>query len=236
MAGSSMNDLLYRASLRVVPPLYVGLSMMWFRTCRLTVRDEHFIHAALEHGAVIVPFWHYSFFYIFYHLRRYPAAVMVSASRDGEYIARIAERLHFQPVRGSSNRLGSQALKNLLGVIRSGGNVGMVADGSQGPPRRLQPGAVFLASKTGAPLIPIVWAAEKYMAFQSWDRTVLPLPFSRIVMRYGKPLTVPGGVRKEGMEEYRRQLEETMNAMYEQVWLEFGRKRHDNGPGWGKAT
>lgn len=231
-----MHDLLYRASLAAVPPLYIGLSRAWFHTCRLTVRDEHCIQAALEHGAVIVPFWHYSLFYLFYHLRQYPAAVMVSASRDGEYIARIAERLHFQPVRGSANRLGSQALRKLLDVIRSGRNVGLVADGSQGPPRRLQAGTVFLAAKTGAPVMPIVWAADRYTAFHSWDRTVLPLPFSRIVMRYGNPLTVPGDLSRAGIEEYRQQLEETMNAMYEQVWLEFGRKRHDNGPGERRAT
>lgn len=225
-----MNDLLYHASLNVAPPLYVALSRMWFSTCRPIVRDEHFIHQALEQGAVIVLFWHYSLFYLLYHLRRYPAAVMVSASRDGEYIARIAERLHYQPVRGSSNRLGSQALKRLLGVIRSGSHVGLVADGSQGPARQLQPGVVYLASKTGAPIMPIVWAADRYSTFHSWDRTVLPLPFSRIVLRYGKPMTVPPDLRKEGMKEYRRRLEGTMNVMYEQVWQEFGRKRHDNDP------
>jgi lysophospholipid acyltransferase (LPLAT)-like uncharacterized protein len=229
-----MGDVLYRASLAVVPPLYVGLSWLWFRTCRVTVRDEQYRRDALKQGAVIVPFWHYSFLYVFYYLRRYPAMVMVSASRDGEYIARIAELLHFQPVRGSSNRQGAQAVRKLLRAMKNGSHLGIVADGSQGPPRQLQPGVVFFAAKTGAPILPIIWAADRYKAFHSWDRTVLPLPFCRIVVRYGKPLLVPPGLGEAEMEEYRRRLERTMNELYEQVWLEFGIERHDDGPGGGR--
>jgi len=229
-----MGDVLYRASLKVVPPLYVWLSRLWFFTCRVTVRDEQYRDEALSQGSVIVPFWHYSFVYILYHLRQYPAMVLVSASRDGEYIARIAERFHFRPVRGSSNRQGVQALRQLLRGMKAGSHLGMVADGSQGPPRRLQPGAVFLASKTGAPLFPVVWAADRYRAFRSWDRTVLPLPFCRIVVRYGKPLLVPPDLDDEGIEEYRLLFEGRMNELYEQAWLEFGIDRHDNGPGGGR--
>jgi lysophospholipid acyltransferase (LPLAT)-like uncharacterized protein len=229
-----MGDVLYRASLALVPLLYVGLSRLWFRTCRVTVHDEQYLQDALKQGAIIVPFWHYSFLYMFYHLRHYSAMVLVSASRDGEYIARIAEHLHFQPVRGSSNRQGAQAVRKLLRTMKAGSHLGIVADGSQGPARRLQPGAVFLAAKTGAPILPIVWAANRYKTFHSWDRTVLPLPFCRVVIRYGEPLIVPSDLEAEGMEEYRQLLERKMNELYEQVWLEFGIKRHDNGPGGGR--
>jgi len=91
-------DLLYRFSLTVVPTLYVGLSRLWFGTCRLTVREAQYIDQAREQGAVIVPFWHYSIFYMLHHLRRYPGVALVSASRDGEFIARIAQRLDLAPV------------------------------------------------------------------------------------------------------------------------------------------
>ena len=226
-----MGDRLYRLSLAVIPLLYVWISRLWFSTCRLTVRDEHYINEARERGAIIVPFWHYSLFYMFYHVRTYPAVALISASRDGEYVARIARRLNFETVRGSSNRQGVQALKKLLKAMKAGKHVGIVADGSQGPPRRLQPGPVYLASKTGAPILPMVWSAEKYKVFKSWDRTVLPMPFSRIVMRYGEPVTVPAGLDSKELEEYRQALEQKMNDLYHQVWAEFGRKQHDNGPG-----
>ncbi|HBI16425.1 MAG TPA: hypothetical protein DDY20_13125 [Desulfobulbaceae bacterium] len=224
-------DLLHRISLAIVPPLYMALSRLWFSTCRLGVRDAHYLDEAMAHGAMIVSFWHYSIFYMFHHMRQFPGVILVSASRDGEYIARVAHLFNFATVRGSSHRQGVQALKGLLRAMKEGRHVGLVADGSQGPARRVQPGPVFLASKTGALLIPMVWAADRCKIFGSWDRTVLPLPFCRIIMRYGRPMHVPNNLDDEGIEQYRLLLEEKMNEMYEQVWQEFGRARHDNGPG-----
>jgi hypothetical protein len=224
-------DILHRLALAIVPPLYVGLSRLLFATCRLTIREAQYIDEAKAQGAIIFSFWHYSFFYIFHHLRRYSGVVLVSASRDGEFIARIAQHLNFATVRGSSHRQGVQALKGLLRAMREGRHVGLVADGSQGPARRAQPGAIYLASKTGAPVLPMVWAADRCKIFGSWDRTVLPLPWSRIIMRYGEPIHVPKNLNDEGIEQYRLLLEEKMNEMYEQVWQECGRARHDDGPG-----
>ena len=226
-----MPDLLYKTSLAILPSLYVWISTLWFSTCRLTIRDEQYIDEAQEQGSVIVPFWHYSLFYMFYHVSRYPAVALVSASRDGEYIARVAEKLGFETVRGSSNRQGTKALKQLLRAMKSGKHVGIVADGSQGPARRVQPGTVYLAAKTGSTVLPMVWSADRCKIFNSWDKTVLPLPFSRIVMRYGEPIKIPSGLNSEGIEEYRGVLEDTMNKLYDQVWAEFNRDSHDNGPG-----
>lgn len=226
-----MADFFYKASLAILPRLYVWLTRLWFATCRCTLRGEQHFEAARKQGAMVVPFWHYSIFYIFHHVRvrRYPAVVLVSASRDGEYIARIAGLLSVGTVRGSSNHQSVRALKRLLRFIRDGRNVGIVADGSQGPARRVQPGVIFLASKTGAPILPMVWAADRYKAFHSWDRTVLPMPFCRIIMRYGEPMNVPPRLKAEGLEEFRLRLERQMNDLYHQVWAECGRARHDRG-------
>lgn len=231
MTANFKQDLGYRLSLAMLPPTYVAISRLWFATCRLAVRDAHYLDEVRAQGAVIVPFWHYSIFYMLHHLRQYPGVALISASRDGEYIARIAQRLDFATVRGSSHRQGVGALKGLLKAMKEGRHVGLVADGSQGPARRAQPGAVFLASKTGAPVLPMVWSADRCKIFGSWDKTVLPLPFSRIVMRYGRPLHVPKNLNDEGIEQHRLLLEEQMNELYEEVWQEFGRSRHDDGPG-----
>ena len=88
-----MADFWYKCSLAVAPPVVATLLRGWFATCRVRVRGRERMDAVLrENGAAIAVFWHYSFLYIFYHLRAYSAAVMVSSSRDGEYIARLAER------------------------------------------------------------------------------------------------------------------------------------------------
>lgn len=226
-----MKDLLYKIALALFPTVYYFWSRFWLSTCRLTIRGQENIDAAREHGAVIAPFWHYSIIYLFYHLCKYGGAVLVSASRDGEFVARTAERFGLEAVRGSSNRQGAQALKKLLKAMKAGKHIGIVADGSQGPARVFQPGAVFLASKTGAPILPMAWAADRYITFNSWDLTVLPMLFSRIVLCYGKPLAVPPKLDSQGIEEYRLKVEEELNRIYEQVWAEFGKKNHDGGQG-----
>jgi len=226
-----MNDLLYKISLALFPTVFYLWSRIWLSSCPLTVHGREYLEDVRDSGGLVAPFWHYSIIYLFHHLCRYGGVVLASASRDGEYVARTAERFGLEVVRGSSNKQGAQALKKLLRAIKAGKHLGIVADGSQGPARVFQPGAVYLASKTGAPILPMAWAASRYITFKSWDLTVLPMLFSRIVLRYGKPLYVPPGLDAEGIEEYRLKAEQEMNRIYEQVWAEFGKKDHDGGAG-----
>lgn len=221
-----MPDLLYKTSISVVPQLYVALSSLWFGTCRLEVRGQKNLDTVLSAGAAVVPFWHYSVFYMLYHLRQYPGVAMVSASKDGEYIARVAHLLHFETVRGSSNRFGVRALKGMVDHVKQGKNAGIVADGSQGPPLKVQPGAILLAEKSGSPIVPIVWAAKHYTSFKSWDRTVLPLPLSPMLLEYGDPIYIEPQLSSTSIEAHRQRLEEIMNAMYQRLWREFGREGH----------
>ena len=224
-----MTDFWYRFSLVVAPPLVSGLMRLWFATCRVRMHGQEYVDAVVrEHRSGIAAFWHYSFLYLFYHLRSYPAAVMVSASRDGEYIARLAERFGHRPVRGSSNRRGVAALREIIELTRQGRNAGIVADGSQGPARKAQAGCILMAAKSGKPIIPMVWAANRYIAFHSWDRTVVPLPFSTIVILHGEPLMVPTEPTAEQVEACRKELEHRLNLLYEKAWQEVGRGPHDS--------
>jgi lysophospholipid acyltransferase (LPLAT)-like uncharacterized protein len=224
-----LADFLYKTSLAVVPRLYVGLTALWFGSCRLEVFGRENLDKVLEQGSGVVPFWHYSVLYMLYHLRQYPGVAMVSASKDGEYIARIAELLGFETVRGSANRFGVRALKGLIDHVKKGKNAGIVADGSQGPALVVQPGVILLAAKSGMPILPIVWAVKRYKAFNSWDHTVLPMPFSRMALQYGDLMYVQPKPNSEQVEEYRKQLEITMKDMYEQLWQKFGKRDHAAG-------
>ncbi|WP_319548035.1 lysophospholipid acyltransferase family protein [Desulfogranum marinum] len=222
-----MADFWYRISVRVVPRIFVGLTKVWFGTCRVRVTGtEHLEKCAAARAAVAV-FWHYSFAYLFYYLRKFPAAAMVSASRDGEYIAEVARLMGHIPVRGSSNRFGIRALRALIAEVQRGHNAAIVADGSQGPARKAQAGCILVASKSGAPILPIVWSASRYFAFKSWDRTVVPLPFSTIFVRYGEPVSIPADIKGEQVEEYRQMLEKQLNDLYDLAWGETGQHSHD---------
>ena len=221
------GSLLYRFSLWAVPLFFRFLSVLLFSTCRVERReDEHFLKLADSGLPFIVAFWHYGVIYIVHQAKRLPYVAMVSSSRDGEYISRILQSKGFATVRGSRGTGGIGALKGLIRHIRQGKVGVLVADGSQGPARKAQPGAVLLAGRTGVPVLPVGWAANHYWTFRSWDRTALPKPFSRIEITYGEPLQVPQDADATQIEGYRLELEKRLNELYEKGWGEFGKKEH----------
>ncbi len=223
MTDGVLNSLL----LRVVPVTLAWLMRLWFFTCKVRVHDpENFFEQLKTGRPLIASFWHYSIIYIFYFLRVYPATVMVSTSRDGEYIARLAKEFNFSVVRGSRNNKGAEALKQLLRVVRGGDNGAIVADGSQGPPRVAQPGAILLASRTGAPVLPMVWSASRYYVVPSWDQTVIPKPFSCVDYYFGEPIFVPAGLKADGIEAYRLLLEQRLNGLYASAWGQYNGVGH----------
>ncbi len=223
MTKGKLNTLL----LCVVPPLISWLMRLWFRTCTVTLHNhENCFKAEEKDKNGIASFWHYSVIFILYHMRKYSATAMVSASRDGEYVARLAEKFGFETVRGSRNNKGVEGLKAMLRAVRNGNSAAIVADGSQGPPRVMQPGAIFLASRTGVPIVPMILAASSYFTINSWDRTIIPKPFSSIDFYYGEPLFVPKNLNPEEIDEYRLQLEERLNTLYIEAWGQYGKIAH----------
>lgn len=218
---------LHNLLLRIVPLTIAWLMRVWFRSCRVVLHNKENCFSPEEKDKTgIASFWHYSIIYILYHMRQYSATAMVSASRDGDYLARLAEELDFDTVRGSRNNKGVEGLKAMLRAIRKGNSAAIVADGSQGPPRIVQPGAILLASRTGSPIIPMVFAASSYFAINSWDRTIVPKPFSRIDFYYGEPFFVSAKLKPEEVEGYRLHLEEQLNELYTKAWGRYGKSKH----------
>lgn len=222
------KGLLNSVLLEVAPRLLALVMRVWFCTCKVHVHNsEHLFPPEKSEGKTIVAsFWHYSIIYLFYFVRKYKATAMVSASRDGEYIARLAKHLGFNTVRGSRNKGGVEALKGLLRVIKKGESCAIVADGSQGPPRVAQPGALLLASKGGVPIMPMGWSASSYFIIRSWDRTVIPKPFSTIHFYFGEPIELPKKLKSEELEKYRLILEESLNDIYQKAWAVYDMKSH----------
>ena len=214
-------------AIKVVPGIAWFITRLWFGTCRVKVHGgEHLQGVLVADRPGIVTFWHYSLVPIAHFIGRYGGVAMVSSSKDGEYIARFLKCFGISAVRGSRNRQGTQALKELLRHCKSGKNAALVADGSQGPARVAQPGSILLASRTGHPILPMLWSASRYLAFRSWDRTAIPWPFSRIDVLYGEPIEVPAGLDGEGIEQYRLLLDQRMNDMYRQVWAFQNKQEH----------
>ena len=225
MAGNGLKS---RISLAVVPPLYTIITKMLFSTCRIKEFGRHHYDGLVDTNTpYIAAFWHYSLFYTMHRIEGKDWLAMVSASDDAEFVSRFLERLGLDTVRGSRNKGGLGALKEMVKCLkREKKKAAIVADGSQGPARHAQAGAVLLASRTGLPILPFAWGADRCWFFKSWDRTALPKPYARIAVYFGEPLVVPPGIRSKALEAYRLGLEKQLNDIYEKAWGQFGVGNH----------
>ncbi len=140
-------------------------------------------------------------------------AAMVSASKDGAFLAAILECFGVQPVRGSSSRRGPQALLELTSWAERGYDLALTPDGPRGPCYVVQEGAIALAQITGLPIVPASYNLDWKIRPKSWDRFQIPLPFSRCEMRLGKVLRVPREASDSEREALRQQLEQTLKEM-----------------------
>lgn len=133
--------------------------------------------------------------------------------RDGEIVTNTLDSAGFGTVRGSTTRGGVRALVRLVKLARQGARLGFTSDGPRGPRWKFQPGAVFIAAKTGMPLVPITGSAKHAHYFKSWDRFQLPMPFSRAVLNVGEPYYVTGGSDPENIEYHRLEIERRLTEL-----------------------
>ena len=152
------------------------------------------------------------FFVYFYRFLNF--IVMASASDDGELAAQATKRFGWIPVRGSSTRRGLRALREMEVYFRQGYRGGLVVDAPQGPRCVSKIGIIVLAQRTGLPIIPVMWSADRCWRVGSWDRTIIPKPFSRIVFLYGNEfIRVPKDATREECEKLRQHLDHVLNTM-----------------------
>jgi lysophospholipid acyltransferase (LPLAT)-like uncharacterized protein len=156
------------------------------------------------HGRLYLP--------VFYH-RGQGIVAMVSRHADGELISRIVHKLGYGTVRGSSGKGGGEAFLQLLSHLKKGGVAAMIPDGPLGPPCEFKLGTVLLAKESGAPMIPITFAARRFWKLNSWDHTILPKPFSRAVICYGDPIFIPAEATPEELEAGRLKIQTAMNDL-----------------------
>ena len=200
--------------LNVAPPLAALTTRILLSTCRVVeVKGEENDLEALSRsgGAAVYASWHQRIVYFTQCFRSRQVNILISGSRDGEFAAKTVALLGFPSVRGSSTRGGSRALRETIRRIRAGGRVGFLADGPQGPARVAKLGPVLVARDAQAPLIPIVWGADRAWVFNSWDRFIIPKPFARIAFYFGSPLWVPRRTAMAEMGTYRELLEKSLN-------------------------
>ena len=182
-----MNEPPYRTS-----PSHTALSRLaWLylhlagKTARINITGNY-----SHTEPVIYAIWHRQQAMMIYLHRDKNLCCLVSKSKDGEYMARILKFFGFDCVRGSSSHGGLLAMRGLLRAAAKGHSAVITPDGPRGPVFKMHPGVIFLAQKSGVPIIPAACALSKKKIIRSWDKYQFPLPFSRVEAVYGAPFRV----------------------------------------------
>jgi lysophospholipid acyltransferase (LPLAT)-like uncharacterized protein len=173
---------------------------------------------AFWHGRLLMMPWAYV------NKKGRKLSFLVSYHRDGQIIARALKRFGYRPILGSTNRGGSAALKEMEEAVRDGFDIAIVPDGPRGPRCRAEFGVIELARRAGIPVLPVSFSASRRKIFDTWDRFLLPYPFSRGVFVWGEPIHVDPQGDRAHVEEKRLLLEKRLNELTEEADQYFEKK------------
>ncbi|MBI4063649.1 MAG: lysophospholipid acyltransferase family protein [Elusimicrobia bacterium] len=155
----------------------------------------------------IYAFWHGRQAMLLYYHKGKDISILISPSKDGEIVARIAACYGIPSVRGSSRKKPAEGLIRLVRVIKRGGHIAITPDGPLGPAQSVKQGVLYLAQALGVPILPLTSSYARKVVFKSWDRFNFPFPFNRAVVAYGSPIYV----KKE--EDFGRKTEELKQVL-----------------------
>lgn len=185
-------------------------------TYRVRIVDPENEQSVLRSGRQLVyASWHQRFFPgITFFSTRKPIAIIISKSRDGEMAARAVGILGWRPVRGSSSKGGKEALEEIKSLATQKYKVGHIVDGPQGPFGTVKPGLIRIAQYAGLPIVPTITSGQNRWVFNSWDRFMVPKPFSRVIIRFGEPIDVPEKMDELEFKSMQKQVEKTLAELY----------------------
>ena len=199
----------------VLPYLLYILIFIWcwtIREFRKTEEEEDYIRNLS--GNYILTLWHGHIFYLFYYLRRRPDFhLLISPSLDGDLLARLAQLMGYSVIRGSTFKKAVSSGRSLIKVLRSGERIIIIADGSRGPRIKAQAGSIQIAGMANSPLIPMTYEAKRKFYLDTWDRFVLPFPFTHCSVIFGKPISVPNRPNERVVWQKQDELEKALNHL-----------------------
>ncbi len=201
-------------------PFVTGLFRIWGKTLRFTRINHQAMTSREKQGeSLVFAIWHDELFPLTYLHRDEGVVAVVSSSNDGEILARVMQRLGYGMARGSSSRQGLRALLKAMKQIGSrerpsGRHVVLTVDGPRGPRHQAKPGAIYLASKAGIPIMPVRVRISRAKIFtKAWDRFQLPLPGARCDVIYGEPYRVPEKLDTCTLKKEQERLTDILNAL-----------------------
>lgn len=187
-------------------------------TCRVRWHNKETLEEYYQSGAPwILAMWHNCSTFAPWAMRNRQMTCMVSASRDGEYVARLGALFGNKTVRGSSSKGSSSATRAVLKLLKSGEAIALTPDGPRGPKYSVQHGVLWLASAAKAPIIPLHIEASRQWVLNSWDNHRFPKPFSTIHIGIGKPTSIDRVMFKEDPEQAAKIIQNAMMSNVNQL-------------------
>jgi lysophospholipid acyltransferase (LPLAT)-like uncharacterized protein len=184
-------------------------------TLRVCVSHEEGAQEKIDQRPLVASFWHACMIPATYMCRNQGVRVMSSNSYDGEYMGRIIRRFGFVAVKGSSSRNAVRATLGLRRALQEGWTVAFSIDGPRGPRYKVKPGPVALARSSAVPMTTFHIAVDKAWVLNTWDRLIIPKPFSRVLMRIGKLIPVPPDTSDEDLGRYEQELQDSLDRIRE---------------------
>lgn len=164
-------------------------------------------------GQFILSIWHSHQCMIYAVEDKENFYVLISASNDGEMIAKAIEFLNIKSVRGSSKRHGVSGALSLIEKIKEGASIGIMVDGPKGPVYKVKEGIINIAKNTGIPIVPAIWASKDktFLKFNTWDNFRIPLGFCKTIALYGEAIYIPQETTKEEIPQWCEKIEQAMH-------------------------
>ena len=199
---------------RALIPLGYHIIRLYLAMIRIRIINEDSFTKHIEKGGkAIAAIWHQRFFGVIGYAKKFstlsPSAI-ISKSRDGELITQVAIRLGIRPVRGSSSSGGREALEAIVNDLAVNPFAIHAVDGPRGPRHIVKAGLIRMAQLSGVPIFPVYISVSRAWVLNSWDHFMIPKPFSRILVHWDDPISVPAEMDKEAFENLRLRVEERM--------------------------
>ncbi|MFA6990101.1 MAG: lysophospholipid acyltransferase family protein [Candidatus Gastranaerophilaceae bacterium] len=171
---------------------------------------------ALWHG------WQYGLLAMKGKDRKNTLNILISQSNDGETIAKTVKWLGFSTIRGSHNRGGTKALREIIKALKNGQTLAYTVDGPKGPIYQVKPGIIKIAQMSQVPIIPFVPYSKPFFEAKSWDKYQIPFfVFSKVTYAFGDPIYIPKDIDDEQLETYRLQLENELHLLDKKAREEY---------------
>lgn len=208
----------------LTPVIQFVLFIIW-RSCQIVSihGEEHVDTVAKSDKAFIPCYWHQHTLFCVWYMKKLiqrglKIGFLISPSVDGEIPAKLARSWGGEVIRGSTTRTGAQAMRDMFNlVVKQKVSPVTTSDGPQGPLHVFKIGDILLSQFTQSPLLPLSYACSNAWELKSWDRFIVPKPFSKIAITIGEPVTIPRGILAEDLEPHRVQLENALKDLTKQA-------------------